>query len=249
MLLPNKFMPEELYEDEILEVFVFKDHGGRLTATSQQPKATVNNFTYLICRDVNDYGAFLDWGLDKDLMVPFREQAERMEEGKKYLVYIYLDGVSGRIVGTSRYLRYLSNLHIHVKDGEEVDLVIDNVTEMGTNVIINNKHQGLIHKGEFFAKLERGDRCKGYVKLVRNDKRIDVVLHPDSFDKISTSAQKILKLLKENEGVLLYHDKTPAPVIRKELEMSKKVFKQAIGGLYSRRLILIKEDGLYLVVN
>ena len=191
----------------------------------------------------------MDWGLDKDLMVPFREQSERMKEGEKYLVYIYVDGVSGRLVGTSRYLRYLKNTNIDVKDGDEVDLVIDNMTDMGVNVIINDNLQGLIHKGDFFSKLKRGDRTRGYIKHVRNDRRIDVALHASSFDKVSTAAQKILNLLKENEGKLPYHDKTAASVIKRELEMSKKTFKQAIGGLYSRRLILIKEDGLYLVVG
>ncbi|HHM21414.1 MAG TPA: GntR family transcriptional regulator [Bacteroidetes bacterium] len=248
VLLPNKYMPDELYEDDILEVFVYKDNSNRLTATTLRPKATVNQFAWLKCKDVNKFGAFLDWGLDKDLLVPYREQAEPLKEGQHYIVYIYIDGVSGRIVGTTRYLRYLRNKYVEVKDGDEVELLIDNTTELGTNVIINNKYQGMIHASEFFTRLTRGDRCKGYIKHVRHDNKIDVSLHPGAFDRISAGAQKILELIKEKEeGFLPYHDKTPAAVVRKELGMSKKTFKQAIGGLYSRRLIRIEDDGLYLV--
>lgn len=248
VLLPNKYMPEEMYEDDILNVFVFKDHEGRLTATTQKPKATANSFAFLRCKDVNDnVGAFLEWGLDKDLLVPFREQAERMKEGEWYIVYIYIDGVSGRIVATSRYLRYFKHNYIDLKDGDEVDIMIDNISDIGTNVIINDQYQGLIHAGEFFTKLTRGEKCKGYVKHIRADKKIDVVLHPSAFDRISASAQKILRLLKEGEtGFLPFHDKSDAAEIRKELEMSKKTFKQAVGGLYSRRLIRLEKDGIYL---
>ena len=247
VLLPNKYIPDELYEDDELELFVFKDHEGRLTATTQKPKVTVNKFGYLWCKDVNDYGAFLKWGLDKDLLVPFREQAERMKEDQRYLVYVYVDKVSGRLVGTSRYLRYLRHKTIELEDGQEVELIIDNSTDMGVNVIINDTYQGLIHASDFHTQLKRGDRCKGYIKHVRKDGKIDVSLHASAFDRVSASAQKVLGLLKESEdGSLPYHDKTPAEVIKKELSMSKKTFKQAIGGLYSRKLILIKDDGIYL---
>ena len=247
VLLPNKFIPEDLYEDDIIEVFVFKDHEGRLTATTQKPKITLHKFAYLQARDVNEYGAFMDWGLDKDLLVPFREQSERMEAGKFYIVYLYIDGISGRLVGTSRYLRYLKNKHIELDVDEEVDLLIDNETVLGVNVIINDRYQGLVYSNEFFHKLKRGDRCKGFIKHIRHDNRIDVVFNPNTFDRISSSAQKILALIRKRDGFLPYHDKTDAGIIRKELEMSKKTFKQAIGGLYSRRKIRIEKDGLYLV--
>ena len=247
VLLPNKFIPEELYEDDLIDVFVFKDHEGRLTATTQKPKITLNKFGYLLAKDVNEYGAFLDWGLDKDLLVPFREQSERMKEGKRYIVYLYIDGVSGRLVGTSRYLRYLKNEQIDLEADQEVDLLIDNETDLGINVIINDQYQGLLHSNEYFHKFKRGERCKGFIKHIRHDKKIDVVLNAKTFDRISSSAQKILALLREQSGYLPYHDKTDANVIRKDLEMSKKTFKQAIGGLYSRRKIRIEQDGLYLV--
>ncbi len=248
VLLPNKFIPDELYEDDILNLFVFRDHQGRLTATTQKPKITVNNFAYLLVRDVHEqHGAFLDWGLDKDLLVPFRNQPERMEAGKHYIVYLYEDNISGRLVGTANYLKYLNNREVHFKEGEEVDLLIDNETELGFNAIINNRCRGLIFHSENFKEVKVGDRCKGYIKLIRKDGNIDLSLHGTTLDKVSANAQKILKLLHKNGGTLPYHDKTDAAIIRSELQMSKKTFKQAIGGLYGRRKIRIEKDGLVLL--
>jgi predicted RNA-binding protein (virulence factor B family) len=250
VLLPNKYIPDDLYEDDIIEVFVFKDHEARLTATTQKPKITVGNFAYLLCKDVNEIGAFFDWGLDKDLLVPFRNQPdERLQEGKKYVIFLYEDGVSGRLVGTATYLRYLRHKEVALAEGQEVDLLIDGETEIGYSAIINSTYRGLIFKSENFKKVKIGQQCKGVVKLVRKDGNVDLSLHGTTLDKVSENAQKILNLLQENDGFLPYHDKTKAEVIQKELEMSKKVFKQAIGGLYSRRRIRIEKDGLYLVVR
>ncbi len=251
VLLPNKYIPDELYEDDIIEVFVFKDHEARLTATTQKPKITVGNFAYLLCKDVNEYGAFFDWGLDKDLLVPFRNQPpdDKLQEGKKYVIFLYEDNVSGRLVGTATYLRYLRHKEVNLTEGQEVDLLIDNESDIGYSAIINSTYRGLIFKSENFKKVKIGDQCKGVIKLVRKDGNVDVSLHGTTLDKVSDSAQKILSLLQENEGFLPYHDKTKAEVIQKDLQMSKKVFKQAIGGLYSRRRIRIEPDGLYLVAR
>ena len=248
VLLPNKFIPDELYEDDILELFVFRDHQGRLTATTQKPLITVNKFAYLKVNDVHErHGAFVEWGLDKDLLVPFRNQpTERLEAGKSYIIYLYEDNVSGRLVGSANYTHFAKNRNVKLSVGEEVDLLIDKENELGFNVIINHRNRGLIFHRENFKKIKVGDTCKGYIKLIRKDGNIDVSLHGTTLDKVSSSAQKILNMLEEKGGFLPYHDKTDAAIVRRELGMSKKTFKQAIGGLYGRRRILIEKGGIYL---
>ncbi|HFA51360.1 MAG TPA: S1 RNA-binding domain-containing protein [Bacteroidetes bacterium] len=246
-LLPNKFIPDELFEDDILELFVFKDHENRLTATTQEPKITLNKFAFLQVVDVNDIGAFLDWGLEKDLLVPYREQPTDLIEGHWYIVFLYLDDRSGRLVATARYLNRLKNRNVDLKPGDEVELLIDNETDLGRNVIVNHRFKGLIFKSDIFQELERGMTCKGYVKAVRAEGKIDISLEPTGVEKISANAQKILAKLEESEnGFLPLTDKSDPALIRKELQMSKKTFKQALGGLYKRRMVRLEKDGVYL---
>ena len=246
-LLPNKFIPDELFEDDILELFVFKDHENRLTATTQQPKITLNKFAFLQVKDVNDIGAFLDWGMEKDLLVPYREQPTDLIEGHWYIVFLYLDERSGRLVATARYLNRLKNRNVDVKPGDEVELLIDNETDLGRNVIIKHRFKGLIFKSDIFQELERGMTCKGYVKAVRPEGKIDISLEPTGVEKISANAQKILARLEgSEEGFLPLTDKSDPALIKKELQMSKKTFKQALGGLYKRRWIRLEKDGIYL---
>ncbi len=246
-LLPNKFIPDDLYEDDMMRVFVFKDHENRLTATTQEPKITLHKFAFLEAVDVNEYGAFLDWGLDKDLFVPFREQPSELIAGHWYIVFLYLDDRSGRLVATARYLKHLKNRKVELKPGQEVELLIDNETDLGRNVIVDHKYKGLVFKSDIFRELQRGETCKGYVKAIREEGKVDIMLEPAGVEKISASAQAILSKLESGDGFLPFHDKSDPALIKKELQMSKKTFKQAIGGLYKRKLVRLEKDGVHLV--
>ena len=245
VLLPNKFVPDAWAAGDVLEVFIFRDSEDRLTATTAKPLIKLNEFACLQVRDVNDFGAFLNWGLDKDLLVPFREQPGKMIPGNWYVVHLYLDEQTNRLAASGRYQKFFQKL-IRLQAGEEVDLLIDNQTELGYNVIINNRYRGLIYTNEIFERLRRGDRRKGFVKQVREDGKIDVTLQKTGFAKLEPNAEKILAQLKANQGYLLLTDKSAPEDIAAALRMSKKTFKSAIGTLYKQRLIRIEEDGIYL---
>lgn len=247
VLLPNKFVPETWELGDVLQVFIIKDSEDRLTAVTATPKIKLNEFACLQVREVNDFGAFLDWGMDKDLLVPFKEQPGKMIPGNWYIVYLYLDEQTERLAASARYQKFFEKQFIRLKAGEEVDLLIDNPTELGTNVIINNRYRGLLYQNEIFEKLRRGDRRKGYVKLVRPDGKIDVTLQKTGFAKIEPNGEKILAQMKANHGYLLLTDKSDPEDIIAALQMSKKTFKKAIGTLYRQRLIRLEEDGIYLV--
>lgn len=247
VLLPRKFVPREIESGTMLTVFVYKDGEDRLVATTQQPLITLGQFAYLKVVQVNRIGAFLDWGLDKDLFVPFREQKEKMETGRRYLVYLYLDEQTDRLVASARTDRFLEKEQLTVAEGEEVDLLVSDRTELGYNVIINDRHSGLIYHSELFRPLHRGDRLKGYIQHIREDKKIDVSLDPVGYQKVEPNAEKVLARLRENEGFLPLTDKSPPADIYAELEMSKKTFKKALGALYKQRIIRLEPEGIYLV--
>ena len=247
VLLPNKFVPESWDVGDVLQVFIFKDSEDRITATTDKPLIKLNEFACLQVRDVNDFGAFLNWGLDKDLLVPFKEQPGKMIPGNWYIVHLYLDEQTNRLAASARYQKFLQKQFIRLQAGEAVDLLIDDQTELGVNVIINNRYRGLIYQNEIFEKLRRGDRRKGYVKLVRPDGKIDVTLQKAGYAKIEPNGEKILAQLKANHGYLLLTDKSDPDDIAEALKMSKKTFKKAIGTLYKQHLIRLEEDGIYLV--
>lgn len=247
VLLPNKFVPETWDVGDVIQVFIFKDSEDRITATTDKPLIKLNEFACLQVRDVNDFGAFLNWGLDKDLLVPFKEQPGKMIPGNWYIVHLYLDEQTNRLAASARYQKFLQKQFIRLQAGEAVDLLIDDQTELGINVIINNRYRGLIYQNEIFEKLRRGDRRKGYVKLVRPDGKIDVTLQKTGYAKIEPNGEKILAQLKANHGYLLLTDKSDPDDIAEVLKMSKKTFKKAIGTLYKQRLIRLEEDGIYLV--
>ena len=247
VLLPNKFVPETWDVGDVIQVFIFKDSEDRITATTDKPLIKLNEFACLQVRDVNDFGAFLNWGLDKDLLVPFKEQPGKMIPGNRYIVHLYLDEQTNRLAASARYQKFLQKQFIRLQAGEAVDLLIDDQTELGINVIINNRYRGLIYQNEIFEKLRRGDRRKGYVKLVRPDGKIDVTLQKTGYAKIEPNGEKILAQLKANHGYLLLTDKSDPDDIAEALKMSKKTFKKAIGTLYKQRLIRLEEDGIYLV--
>lgn len=247
VLLPTRLASRELGKGENVRVFIYKDGEERVTATMQEPKVTLNSVAFLRVKDANRYGAYLDWGLDKDLFVPHREQIDEMNEGQSYLVYMYLDDKTNRLAASAKIDKYLEKDEITVEEGEEVDLRIWKKTELGYKVIINETHEGLIYHNEFFTDVYPGDQETGYIKQIRDDKKIDVTLRPIGYDKVEPNANHILQRLKQVGGYLDLHDKSDPDEIRERLEMSKKTFKKAIGSLYKEEIIRIEDDGIYLV--
>ncbi|ETN95325.1 CvfB family protein [Zhouia amylolytica] len=246
ILLPNKYVPENYEIGDKLKVFCYLDHDERPVATTLKPKIILNNFALLQAVEVNEIGAFMDWGLEKHLFVPYREQARKMEKGKWYLVYLYMDEETDRLVASSKTNNFISNEELSVEKFEEVDLIVSRHTEMGVEVIINQRHKGLVYENEIYSDLHLGDRLKGVVKKIRDDHKIDISLQQIGYKNIEPTAQKILKELEDNNGFLGLHDKSDADLIKEMLGMSKKSFKKAIGSLYKQKLIQIKEDGIYL---
>ncbi|MBN9285438.1 MULTISPECIES: S1-like domain-containing RNA-binding protein [unclassified Flavobacterium] len=247
ILLPNKYVPKAYAIGEELAVFVYLDHEERPIATTLEPYIFLNEFSLLRVNYTNKFGAFMNWGMEKDLFVPFKEQARPMEQGKRYLVYMYLDEKTNRLVGSSKTNQFLNNEEITVEKGEEVDLIISHITEVGINVIINEKHKGLLYKNEVYDDFRTGDRIVGYIKNIRPDGKIDVSATKLGFEKLEPSSQYILDELKASRGFLRLNDDSHPEDIKTVLKMSKKTFKKAIGVLYKQKLIEIKEDGIYLV--
>ena len=198
---------------------------------------------------ISQHGAFLDWGLEKQLFVPFREQARKMEEGKWYIIYMYRDEESDRLVASSKINGYLDNDELTVKVGDLVEILICESTDLGINVIINNIHKGLIYHNELFAKVNIGDIKKGYIKNIREDNKIDVQLQKQGYGNVEPSAQIILEKLKANGGFLELTDASAPEDIAKQLEMSKKTFKKAIGSLYKHHLINIEQMGIRWIIT
>ena len=247
ILLPNKYVPREFEIGDEIIVFVYLDQEERPVATTLEPYIYLNEFAMLRVNFINKFGAFLDMGLEKDLFVPFREQAREMEKGKRYLVFMYLDEKSNRLVGTSKINQFLSNDELTVNKGDEVDLIISHITDMGINVIINEQHKGLLYKDEVYEDVRTGDRMTGYIKNIRPDKKIDVTLQQQGFAGVEPNAEKILDELRASRGFLRLNDDSHPEDIKTVLKMSKKTFKKAIGTLYKQKLIDIKEDGIYLI--
>jgi predicted RNA-binding protein (virulence factor B family) len=208
----------------------------------------LNEFALLRVNYVNQIGAFMDWGMEKDILVPFKEQARPMEKGKRYLVYLYMDEKTNRLVASSKTNQFLNNEDLSVEKGEEADLIISHITEIGINVIINQKHKGLVYKDEVYDDAIRtGDKMKGYIKTIRPDGKIDVALNKQGFENIEPNSEIILNELRASRGFLRLNDNSNPEDIKTVLKMSKKTFKKAIGLLYKEKLIEIKDDGIYLI--
>jgi predicted RNA-binding protein (virulence factor B family) len=223
------------------------DNEERPVAVTDKPFIKVNEFAMLRCNQVTPHGAFLDWGLLKELFCPFKEQAFKMKAGSWYLVYCYLDDETERLVASSKTNRFLDNKNLTVEPFEEVDLIVSHPSEIGMNVIVNEKHTGLIFKQELFQDISIGDRMKGYVKKIRPDNKLDIGLGKIGYRNIEPNAETIIKELEDNSGYLNLTDKSNPEEIKEILQMSKKSFKKAIGTLYKQRMIEIKDDGIYLV--
>ena len=247
ILLPTRYVPKGAKEGDEVEVFIYHDNEGRLIATTARPLATVGEFKFMEVKSVNSTGAFLEWGIMKDLLVPFKEQKMPMREGRWYLVYVRIDHVTGRIVASARIDKYLDNVVPEYEPNQEVRLLVADETEIGYKVIINNLHRGLLYYNEVFRRLERGEEIKGYIKGVREDEKIDVSLTPLGYRKIEGLAGIILESLKSQGGFLAVHDKSDPDVIRSLFQCSKKSFKQAVGSLYKQHLITLEDGGIRLV--
>ncbi len=248
ILLPNKYVPKEFKIGDQITVFVYLDHEERPVATTLEPYIYINEFALLRVNYINQFGAFLDWGLEKDLFVPFSEQARPMEKGKRYLVYMYLDEKTNRLVASSKTNRFLSNDEIKVNQFDEVDLIISHITDAGINVIVNETYKGLLYKDEVYDEsLRPGDRLIGYVKNIRPDNKLDIMLQKPGYENVEPNAEKILDELRANRGFLRLNDDSHPEDIKTVLKMSKKTFKKAIGMLYKEKLIEIRDEGIYLV--
>lgn len=247
VLLPKKYVPANAIVGDDIEVFIYRDSEDRIIATNLEPKIQLNQFACLQVKSVTAIGAFLDWGLEKDLFVPFREQNKKMEEGRWYAVFLYLDEETDRLVASCKVNRYFEKENIDLKIGQEVDLLIFEETDLGLNAVINNKYKGLIYENEIFQRIKIGTRTKGFVKNLRDDNRVDLSLQKQGYANVEPNAERILEKLKTNNGFLDVTDKSDSNYVMYQLEMSKKTFKKAVGALYRQKIIRIEDDGIYLV--
>ncbi len=247
ILMPKRYVSPEWKSGDKVDVFVMLDSEDRLTATTLKPKAQVSEFALLRVVDVTNIGAFLDWGMPKDLFVPFREQRVKMRQGESYIVHIYFDRTSGRIAASSKLDKYLESSKWFYKNGEEVDLMIWQKTDLGYKAIINNERWGMVFHNEVFQSLQRGLCIKGFIKQVRPDGRIDLCLQKPGYEKVTNLTDQILNYLKEQGGFMPVTDKNPPEQIYGLFGVSKKTYKKAIGALYKKRLIEFKDNGTKLV--
>jgi len=246
VLLPNRYVPKNFELDQMIDVFVYLDNEERIVAVTDKPYIQKGDFALLRCNEVNEFGAFMDWGMVKELFCPFIEQAFKMKKGCWYLVYCFLDEKTDRLVASSKTNRFLDNNHLTIEMYDEVDLIISHPSELGMNVIVNNAHLGLIYKNDIFKDLSIGDKLKGYVKKIREGNKIDITLQKTGYRNIETNAKDLLNLININNGKLRITDKSSPETIKSVAQMSKKSFKRAIGSLYKQRLIRLESDGIYL---
>lgn len=250
ILLPAKYIPQDTKVDDEIEVFLYHDSEDRLIATTEDPYIMVGEFAFLETKMVNRVGAFLDWGITaKDLLVPFAEQRATMREGGVYLVYAFLDDISGRIVASSKVDKFLDNTPPQYAVNQEVELLVVQETDLGYKVIVDNKHWGMVYKNEVFTEIEAGDFLTGYVKKIREDDKLDISLQPIGYKQAvgdGAISARIIEQLQQAGGFLPYGDKTDAQVIADTFGCSKKNFKKAIGALYKAKSITIAPDGIRL---
>ena len=247
ILLPRRYVPTTYKIGDEIDVFLYLDQDERLVATTEQPLAQVGDFAYLECSWVNEYGAFLNWGLMKDLFCPFREQKKRMEIGSSYIVYVTIDEESYRMMASAKVERYRSKDKPPYKAGDEVQILVWQKTDLGFKAIIDNAYAGLIYRDQIFKYVHTGDRMKAYVANVRPDGKIDLTLQHTGRQQTLDFSETLLTYLHEHGGSCDLGDKSDAEEIKARFEVSKKVYKKAIGDLYRRRLITISDDGIHLV--
>lgn len=249
ILLPLQYVPESYEIDEIIEVFIYRDSEDRIIATTLRPKATINQFAYLEVHSVTPLGVFLEWGLAKHLFVPFSQQFQKMTVGRSYLVYVYLDLQTDRIVASARIENFLpvSDIHEEFTIGDKVDAIPFEHTDLGIKCLVNNCKIGVLFKNQVFTKVTMGESMSVYVYNIRPDDKLDLRIEPVGLVRLDSQMTKLLALLKANNGVLMLHDKSPAELIYDQLGMSKKDFKKAVGGLYKSKQLAIHHDCISLL--
>ena len=247
ILLPARYVPEGCSVGDELDVFLYLDSEERLVATTQTPLAQVGDFAYLQVAWVNNYGAFLDWGLMKDLFVPFREQKLKMQKGRSYIVHLHVDEESYRLMASAKVERYLSDEMPPYREGDEVQILVWQKTDLGFKVIVDNRFSGLVYENDLFRPLHTGDCVQAYIKQVRPDGKLDITLQKQGREAVDDFSQVLLEHLQHNAGRTPLCDKSPAEEIYAMFGVSKKVFKKAVGDLYKKRLIEITDEGLRLV--
>ena len=246
VLLPNKYIPNDLKVDDEIEVFCYQDSEDRIIATTLKPAFTRDQFTSLKVVDVNKIGAFMEWGLEKNLLVPFREQKSDMIVGHWYIVYMYLDLKTGRLAGSTKLAQFYENDDLKLRVGDQVELLATEKTDLGFNVVINDLYLGLLYENEVFQEVKQGYRMQGFVKKIREGGKIDVSLQKQGYQNVEPNAKYILEEMQDNDGFLPLNDKSSPDDIKEQLEMSKKTFKKSIGSLYKQKLIRIETEGIYL---
>lgn len=247
VLLPARYVPQDCRPGDELRVFIYLDNEERLVATTLEPLAQVGQFACLEVAWVNQYGAFLNWGLMKDLFVPFGEQKQKMQVGRRYVVHVHLDEESYRIVASAKVDRYLSRERAPYQPGEQVDILVWQKTDLGYKAIIDHRYGGLLYESELFQPLAPGMKLKAYVKQVREDGKIDLMLQKPGQAKVEDFAATLLEHIRRNGGRTPLGDKSPAEEIYALFGVSKKTFKKAVGDLYKRRLVALEEDGIRLI--
>lgn len=246
ILLPKRYVPDGLKPEDEIRVFIYHDNEGRLIATTDTPLATVGEIAMLQVTDITAYGAFLKWGIMKDVFVPISQQDRKMKPGDNRLVYLYIDQQTGRVTATEKIDKQLSNYDLTVKENDVVDLLVFQKTDIGYKVIINSKHTGVLHFNEVFKELEIGDTLKGYIKAIRAGNKIDVSPGVKGYEKVKTEEERILEMLRNNSGYLPYNDKSEPEAIYTYFGVSKKAFKMTLGALYKKRLITFTQTGTKL---
>ena len=247
LLLPKRYVPAGIQVGDPLRVFIYHDSDSRPIATTDEPHGVVGDIVGLRCVGVNNQGAFLDWGLMKDLFVPKSQMIHQMEEGNRYVVAIYVDEQTGRTAATERFAQLLSNEPLTVKVADEVKLVVQKQTDLGYNVIINGCHTGLLHFSDIFKEVEEGDMLNGFIKNIREDGKIDVAAGKRGYERVGGEGAKIVEMLRDNNGYLPYNDKSDPDMIYAFFGMSKKTFKMALGGLYKAQQIAFAKEGIQLI--
>jgi predicted RNA-binding protein (virulence factor B family) len=246
VLLPNKYLTPEMELDEKVSVFLYKDSEDRIVATTETPLLKLNEFALLRVKEVNPIGAFLDWGLEKDLLVPFREQKVKMEEGRSYLVTLRYDDASDRLFASGKIQRYLEACDDQSLLEKPVEILIGDTSELGVTVIVNDLYPGIIYRNDVNRPLRRGERIEAFVYTIREDGKLDVRLERSDVQRFDEAAERIHELLKQQSKLYL-SDKSDPDLIRESVQMSKKMFKQAVGKLYKAKIIRINEDSIELI--
>ncbi len=249
VLLPNSHIHEKYKVKDKIEVFIYNDSEDRIIATTKKPIVELNHFVCLRVKAVTEIGAFMDWGLEKDLFVPFNEQKFEMQADKYYVVYVFLDDVSKRIVASTKIDKFISNEDLKLEGGAEVEVLVYEESPLGYSCIINDKHKGLIYHNDVYQDVFIGDEFIAYVKRIREDNLIDLSLQKVGFKNVLSATDTILDYLDAHDGYLDLHDKSSPDEIAEKFSMSKATFKKSIGVLYRHRKVLIKPDGVYLVTS